>query len=749
MQLKDYQTEALNKIIKKYKKEESDNIELEIRFGKYNEKSQFKPRIDFEIYSKIETFLKNNNAEHVYSKYNVKYTDSNNITKLIELKMFPTEMYTDINKITIPKESISSYSYYTKENEVKYDILEYGTRIALSYEIPKTEYDFSESNIKYTIQRYRKRYYHDNMYYDLSLYKDLYNRMYYDCEIEYCNLNKNKINIEKILTHVENVIKIIQNTENVMNFKEIENVLQEYRETINCKYNKFIGTQPHTIKINKIQKDTEYSLTYKLDGERKLLFVSKEGNVYAISKKMNIVKLKNEMYNLFAGTILDCEFYENKYYAFDILYYKGNKVDSSVDLNKKIFAINEILDMNQIPKNTIELKKYNFYQNLHEGLYEMIKNMDSEKCDGVILMPVNNPEAPVLKWKPEHLNTIDFKVNKIGNNTVELLCSGQNGDEIFHYNNKNMKIIARYTLSSEEYNMLIHNGVYEMNYNVNTEKFDVIKMRNDKTNGNFIKIAQDNFDSIVYPFNLELLKRSQEKFINMKRYHNWLKRKILGEYCSNKTLIDIGSGRGGDIQKWIDFNINYVEAYDIDSKSTDTAKERFEQCKKQPINKKTLEYNFEVKDLNNEELSNENKKIDNMTCFFALHYFLDNFDTFINNTVNKRLKKNGYFICCLTEKNSIDSYIKEDYSYNEFHVEVASENSIQIVMKDTIVKDQVKERVITKEELIEKMKKNNLQLVDTFNFSKKFKEWSKNRNYMEDYEMDMSFLNQMYVFKYV
>lgn len=30
MQLKDYQTEAINKIIKKYKKEESGNIELEM-----------------------------------------------------------------------------------------------------------------------------------------------------------------------------------------------------------------------------------------------------------------------------------------------------------------------------------------------------------------------------------------------------------------------------------------------------------------------------------------------------------------------------------------------------------------------------------------------------------------------------------------------------------------------------------------------------------------------------------------------
>ena len=89
---------------------------------------------------------------------------------------------------------------------------------------------------------------------------------------------------------------------------------------------------------------------------------------------------------------------------------------------------------------------------------------------------------------------------------------------------------------------------------MDTEKFDIVKMREDKNSGNYIKIAQDNFDSIIYPFNLELLKRSQEKFINMKRYHNWLKRKILSEYCHNKTLVDIGSGRGGDIQKWIDFN---------------------------------------------------------------------------------------------------------------------------------------------------------------------------------------------------
>ncbi len=748
MDLKNYQTDAINNILKKYKKDKNDNSELEIRFGKYNEKSQFKPRIDFDTYKKIDEFLKKE-GEHIYSKYNIKYSDINNITKLVEMKTFPAEMYENITKITIPKENIFSTMYYSKENVVKYDILEYGIRLALSSEVSKTSYDFSESNVKYTIQRYRKRYYYDNMYYDLSLYKDIYNKMYYDCEIEACNLNKDKINIDTICNNAENIIKIIQNTEQIIQFKEIDEVFEQYRKVLNYKYNKFIGTQPHTIKINKIQKDEEYALTYKLDGERYLLFVKDNGDVYLISKKFNLIKLNVQMYSLFAGTILDGEYYNGKYHIFDILYYKGNKVDNSVDLNKKIFAINEILDMNKVDKNVMDLKEYRFSENLHDSLSEMIKNMNPEMYDGIILMPVHDSSNFVLKWKPEHLNTIDFKINKIGNNTIELLCYGQNGDEIFHYNNKNFNVIGRYSLKPEEYNVLSHNTVYEMIYDMSTEKFEVVKIRNDKLNGNFIKIAQDNFDSIIYPFNLELLKRSQEKFINMKRYHNWLKRKILSKYCSNKSVIDIGAGRGGDIQKWIDFNINYVEAYDIDEKSVEIAKERFEQCKKQPINKKTLEYSFEVKDLNNEELDEKNGKIDNMTCFFALHYFLDNFDKFLNNTVNKRLRKNGYFICCLTEKNSIDSYVKEDYSYDEFYIEKENEDTIQIVIKDTVVKEKMKEKIISKEDLIEKMKKNRLELIETFNFVEKCKEWSKNRNYMEDYEMDMSFLNQMYVFKYV
>ena len=60
--------------------------------------------------------------------------------------------------------------------------------------------------------------------------------------------------------------------------------------------------------------------------------------------------------------------------------------------------------------------------------------------------------------------------------------------------------------------------------------------------------------------------REKSNFYNMQKFHNDIKRKLIEDYGKQSTkLIDLGCGKGGDIHKWIDNNIENVIGYDINT----------------------------------------------------------------------------------------------------------------------------------------------------------------------------------------
>ena len=77
----------------------------------------------------------------------------------------------------------------------------------------------------------------------------------------------------------------------------------------------------------------------------------------------------------------------------------------------------------------------------------------------------------------------------------------------------------------------------------------------------------------------KLDKKSSRRFssiINLRRFHNWIKRTIIKETVEilkntydikDIALLDLAVGRGGDINKWYDSGIYNVVGIDIDDKS--------------------------------------------------------------------------------------------------------------------------------------------------------------------------------------
>lgn len=714
----------LNNIIKKYKTNENE-LEFEIRLLTKTKNQKYISEIDETVYNNIKKYLETNGKQINILK-EIKKTDKNNNIEIVEYKNYESD-------------KIQCVYYINKTQIEKLDILNYNLRFSLSMEKQIDKKTFSNENIVYTKSRVRYEYILNDMYIHISTFQiNNDNKTYYDCEIEMINKElTTKINIlemiEKILKNGENINYIISNYEK-------QCVIQEYTKCINMKYCKFIGVQPHTLKQHKIDKNEKYALTYKLDGLRKLMFIANNGEGYFISNKLNISKSNIVFHNMFAGTIFDGEYFENVYHIFDILYYKFDKIDH-VDLHTRIYAINELLDMNNAIEN-IKLKEYFFPENIYTELTNMIKKMNSAKHDGIILCPINHVDSLTLKWKPVELNTIDFKV-KINNGVAHLFVYDEKEEVEFQYKDNNYTIQGR-ILDEKIVKTLDNNCIYEMTFDLETQKFKPIKKRNDKNKGNFVKVAIDNLQSILYPINLELLKRQEEKFYNMKRFHNWVKRVYLDKYCSNENLIDVACGRGGDIQKWFDNGIRYVEGYDIDAESINEAKKRFELAKQMPVNK-NYQFVFNIKDVLKSKIETNEKC--NITSFFSMHYFLNELETFIENTINQRLGKSNYFLCSMMDKDFVEQYLKSNEKYKEFNIEKKDEDVVKIFIDDTIVKTEREERLMERKEFLEKMKKNNLQLVEEIAFKDLYKNWFKNRNNMELYELELSFLNKIYVFK--
>lgn len=172
----------------------------------------------------------------------------------------------------------------------------------------------------------------------------------------------------------------------------------------------------------------------KYDGERRALIVF-DDNLYELTKtyfklinSKKIIKNKSQLktvldsfnkskqpkYNLI---ILDCEYYDNCYNIFDVLYYCDN------DLNKLIFTerisyadkvveyINCLCDLN--------IKVINYYDGKNKNWNELIDfinnnefNSNNIPIDGLIFR-INNSSfinAKIFKLKNKQLSTIDFKL---------------------------------------------------------------------------------------------------------------------------------------------------------------------------------------------------------------------------------------------------------------------------------------------------------------------------------------------------
>jgi mRNA (guanine-N7-)-methyltransferase len=259
--------------------------------------------------------------------------------------------------------------------------------------------------------------------------------------------------------------------------------------------------------------------------------------------------------------------------------------------------------------------------------------------------------------------------------------------------------------------------------------------------------------------------RHQSFYYNLRKYHNWIKRQLINKYASKTNkLLDLASGKGGDLQKWQDARIKVVRGYDIDAPSINEANRRLAQSNVIPEMNHSSNVTFTVKDLSINVLDSPIQTFDVVTSMFAFHYFFQTQDTFetILASIENNLKVDGYFMCCMFDGETTEDKINNG-SFLSTNFKLRQKNStefskmspfgkrISVLMKETVLDTETDEYLVNFSEFFNMMKWRGFQLVESRMFSELYSTWSSEnpRNNMNSFEKEVSFLNRYYVFKRV
>lgn len=147
--------------------------------------------------------------------------------------------------------------------------------------------------------------------------------------------------------------------------------------------------------------------------------------------------------------------------------------------------------------------------------------------------------------------------------------------------------------------------------------------------------------------------RNNKIIINIIKFNNFIKTILIKEY-SNESVLDFGSGKGGDLFK---FQKNGYKIY----MGLDISKESIKEAKNRSFNsfKEFSSINFKVQDCFNESFDLK-MKYEVISCQFALHYGFLNQITVNNMISNICLHANNYVILTIPDMSCIERRRKRE-----------------------------------------------------------------------------------------
>tara|TARA_R110002072_G_scaffold157128_3_gene307632 strand:- start:10972 stop:13191 length:2220 start_codon:yes stop_codon:yes gene_type:complete len=562
-------------------------------------------------------------------------------------------------------------------------------------------------------------------------------------------------------------------------------VVGDYRSFI--KSPRFIGSLPQTLTLEAFDKKVlskyNYSVTEKADGERYLMYVTKDGYFTMISRSMKVEFLPVTPTPAFAHTILDGEFVNNVFYAFDIAYTNGKNVMSS-KLPARLTQLDTVIKSLGMP--IIKMKKFlveysnkiiefpskkdTTYKNIYEAaaaVWSVRKNFPYG-LDGLIFTPVDEPyqTTRTFKWKDD--NTIDFYYDgnklfiagndKNGSYSARIPFSGIDDKGGFELKGKMVtnQIFIDKTAPTQVRNGILTSaipgppGVGEFTFVDNT--FKLLKKRPDKEFPNGIAAVNQAWEAVVNTLSIEKIAKGP-RFI--RDFHSEIKSNLIMKYTKGKRVLDIGSGKGEDVGKYVKAGVKSLVGIDL-------VKEEYAHPNYMSFHKANNPV-YRVKNF-----SNTSEKFDVININFAIHYFLQNKKLFESLMINihENMKKGGYLMATVLDgrlvfdslkgKNKLNTnsvLLKSNYnnSKNNFNSPkfkfLGQKVDVLLKYSKYFANKPITEYLFNFKKFLKIMEEFGFKLVETKNFSELCSDSKWCSRYMSNAEKDYSFKNIFFVLK--
>lgn len=446
-------------------------------------------------------------------------------------------------------------------------------------------------------------------------------------------------------------------------------------------------------------RDIRYTATIKADGIRRLLVIDPMG-VYLVYPPGDVNKIfgaqqANELAQ-WHGTVMEGELIPSDRLSKDapehyreaklrIHLYDTICIAGSTEIRKfphmtRLEYIDKLLPVFSKLANNGYLfyrKEFLKFQTAPEFYQQINLALDSTYpflTDGLIFTPDNygydnesNQKTPdltknpdLVKWKPPQKITIDFQIRHVvdsSGNYVELLAI-QKG-ELIPFTALNFN-----TRNNVELNDLVRtapNGSI-IEFEWVGGKFRGIGIRYDKITPNSIRVARDNWKDIHDPIEEKVIRGRVFKLVY--KHHNRIKKSLfqyVGEQTAlsaipgaGRTLLDIGSGRGGDVSKWKDAGFTHVIAVEPDEENRKSLVSRLEALNQQETDpSKRLQYRIlPVGGQDTAEIIRvvrefaPKKRVDVISYMLSLSFFFKNVEMLnsIRVLASETLDRGGHFI---------------------------------------------------------------------------------------------------------
>lgn len=346
-----------------------------------------------------------------------------------------------------------------------------------------------------------------------------------------------------------------------------------------------------------------YQASVKADGEQRFLVFHSSG-VYLLYPKNIITRLgdfdssKHPSDTIIVGEMIEKTNLKNKNYEinaekifvpFDATVVKGKNISRLDYIKRKeematVLKSGSYLKVNGVNKLYILTKQYftissvdTFYKAMRDVMKERSEVMYKE--DGIIITPIKSGYTPsgsreriedrvlgkhtdVCKWKPQDKLTIDFLYEYDGEHIIK---TKQN--ENVHLKETNIGEKIRFIdldkLKKKSGSIIEFRPVeVKEEYVV----FAPERIREDKIFPNDYYIVENLYKMIQNPIYESTLVGMDT--VLMRKHHNVLKKELYNQCKKGSYLIDIGSGKGGDVYKWkgkfekilaIEPNVTYIK----------------------------------------------------------------------------------------------------------------------------------------------------------------------------------------------